>query len=365
MTEPEKMKLTSMDVAAQKREDLKQSLGAAFPEVFAEGSIDFDQLKRVLGEWVDPSKERFGLNWAGKAGCMKVIQQASVATLKPMREVSVNFDETDNLFIEGDNLEVLKLLQKSYFSKIKMIYIDPPYNTGKEFIYPDKYSESIDTYLQYSKQSDDDGNLFSTNYESDGRFHSRWLNMMYTRIYLAKNLLKDDGLFFISIDDHELDNITALCNEIFGEENFVGCFVVKSTPNARDYGHIGKMHEYVLFYAKNALEAKTFELPSEDKEFRFNDKIGGYNVHPLYNSNVAFHNKNRPNLYYPFYLDKNAKYNGRFFEISLEPKEGLVEIYPPKSMKEGVQFVWRWGKPLSKENLNTEIVGYETEDEAH
>ena len=134
MTEPKKMELTSMDVAAQKREELKRVLGEAFPEVFSEGSIDFDQLKRVLGEWVEPGKERFGLNWPGKAECMKIIQQPSVATLKPVRDESVNFDETENLFIEGDNLEVLKLLQKAYFGKVKMIYIDPPYNTGGQFI---------------------------------------------------------------------------------------------------------------------------------------------------------------------------------------------------------------------------------------
>src|SRR5205823_2786723 len=140
MSKPEKMELTSMDVAKEKRDELKRCLAGAFPEILAESSIDLDQLKRVLGEWVDPGKERFGLNWPGKAECMKIIQQPSVATLKPVREESVNFDETENLFIEGDNLEVLKLLQKAYFGKINMIYIDPPYNTGGEFIYPDKYA---------------------------------------------------------------------------------------------------------------------------------------------------------------------------------------------------------------------------------
>src|SRR6266404_7092522 len=163
MNEPKKMALTSMDVAEEKREKLTRCLGEAFPEVFAEGSINFDQLRRVLGEWVDPGKERFGLNWPGKAECMKIIQQPSVATLKPVREESVNFDETENLFIEGDNLEVLKLLQKAYFGKIKMIYIDPPYNTGNEFIYPDKYDETIETYLAYTGQIDDEGKRFSTN----------------------------------------------------------------------------------------------------------------------------------------------------------------------------------------------------------
>jgi adenine-specific DNA-methyltransferase len=187
-----------------KRDELKQCLDRAFPEVFAEGAIDFDQLRRVLGEWVDSGKERFGLNWPGKAECMKVIQQPSVASLRPVPEKSVDFDQTGHLFIEGDNLEVLKLLQKAYFAKIKMVYIDPPYNTGSEFIYPDKFAETLDTYLAYTNQIDSEGHKFTTNTEASGRYHSRWLSMMYPRLYLARNLLSDDGVIFISIDDGEV-----------------------------------------------------------------------------------------------------------------------------------------------------------------
>lgn len=182
---PEKMDLTSMDIAEEKREQFKKCLAVAFPEITSEGKIDFDQLKRVLGEWVEPDRERFGLNWPGKAECMKVIQSPSVATLKPCKEESVDWDTTENVFIEGDNLEVLKLLQKAYFGKIKMIYIDPPYNTGKEFVYPDKYGEQLDIYLDYTGQKDEEGRFFSTNTDSSGRFHSKWLNMMYVRLYLA------------------------------------------------------------------------------------------------------------------------------------------------------------------------------------
>src|SRR5690606_10685300 len=149
--------------------------------------------------------------------------QPSVGTLKPVREESVNFDETENVFIEGDNLEVLKLLQKSYFGKIKMIYIDPPYNTGKEFIYPDKYEETLDTYLSYTGQVDAEGKRFSTNTDTSGRFHSRWLNMMYPRLYLARNLLQNDGVLFVSIDNHEIANLRLLCDQVFGEENLIGC----------------------------------------------------------------------------------------------------------------------------------------------
>lgn len=267
MTEPEKMALTSMDITEEKREELKRCLGQAFPEVFAEGAIDFEQLRRVLGDWVEPGKERFGLNWPGKAECMKIIQQPSVATLKPAREESVNFDETENLFIEGDNLEVLKLLQKAYFGKVKMIYIDPPYNTGNEFIYPDKYSETLDTYLAYTGQVDDEGKKFSTNTEETGRFHSRWLNMMYPRLYLAKNLLRDDGVIFISIDDNEVDNLRKACGEIWGEDNFVAQFVWQKKYSRDNRPLIGTVHEYILMYAKDVRlfgETRNLLPPSEE-----------------------------------------------------------------------------------------------------
>lgn len=251
-TKPDKMELTSLDVPAEKREELKHCLVEAFPEVFAEGAIDFDQLRRVLGDWVDPGKERFGLSWPGKAECMKIIQQPSVATLKPVREESVNFDETENLFIEGDNLEVLKLLQKAYFSKIKMIYIDPPYNTGNEFIYPDKFSETLETYLAYSGQSDEAGRRFSTNTDSGGRFHTRWLNMIYPRLYLARNLLREDGSIFISIDDNEYSHLKLICDNIFGEENFLATVVwqkVFSPKNTAQY--FSEDHDFILVYARN------------------------------------------------------------------------------------------------------------------
>ena len=245
----EKMRLASMDIAEEKREALKR----LFPEVFTEERIDFDQLKRVLGEWVGSDVERFGLNWPGKAECMKIIQKPSIATLKPVRDESVNFDETENVFIEGENLEVLKLLQKAYFGKVKMIYIDPPYNTGKEFIYPDKYCEELKTYLAYTGQADDNGRKFSTNTDTDGRFHSHWLNMVYSRLYLAYSLLREDGVIFISIDDHEQANLRLLCDQIFGEESFVAQFVWKSRQNKdnRSISGVSTDHEYVLCYTKS------------------------------------------------------------------------------------------------------------------
>ncbi|MGH8457984.1 MAG: site-specific DNA-methyltransferase, partial [Nevskiales bacterium] len=298
-SEPVQLDLHSHDIAEEKRQEL---LGL-FPEIRTEGDkLDFERLKLALGEAVDVGKERYGMNWPGKADCFKTLQAPSLGTLLPCPQESVNFDTTENLIIEGDNLEVLKLLQKSYLGKVKMIYIDPPYNTGNDFIYPDDYSESLRTYLEYTGQVDAEGKKFSTNTEADGRFHSKWLNMMYPRLYLARNLLRKDGLLFISIDENELPNVQAICDEVFGQENLIGTFVVNSTPNARDYGHMGKMHEYALFYARNLELAETNLIPEEGKRFRYEDSKGGFNVHPLYNSNEAFTSENRRNLFYPFYL---------------------------------------------------------------
>ncbi len=264
---PKKLPLTSMDIAGEKREQLKKCLAETFPEIMAEDAVDFDQLKRVLGEWVEPGRERFGLDWPGKAACMKTIQAPSIATLKPCREESVDWETTQNVFIEGDNLEALKLLQKAYFGKVKMIYIDPPYNTGNEFIYPDKFSENLDTYLLYSGQKDDAGNLFTTNTDRNGRFHSRWLNMMYPRLYLAKNLLREDGSIWISIDDNELQNLLSICDNIFGQENFISVFVWQKRKTRENRKVFSTNHDYIVCFSKekNKFESVRNSLPLTDE----------------------------------------------------------------------------------------------------
>ncbi|HMM97698.1 MAG TPA: site-specific DNA-methyltransferase [Anaerolineales bacterium] len=357
--QPEKLDLTSHNLPADKTAELLR----LFPEIRTEGDkIDFDKLKLVLGQTVDVGKERYGMTWPGKADCFKTIQAPSTGTLLPAPEESVDFDTTENLIIEGDNLNVLKLLQKAYLGKVKMIYIDPPYNTGNDFIYPDNYAESLQTYLEYTGQVDAEGRKFGTNTDVEGRFHSRWLSMMYPRLYLARNLLSEEGMVFISIDDNEVDNLLKLCDEIFGEENFVGVFVINSSPSAIDYGHIAKQHDYVVFYAKNLLEANTNQLIEKEKEFKYTDKIGPFNIYPLYNGNVAFNPSNRPNLYYPFYLNPNNEIEEGFYEISLEKQDGWIEVFPVVSKKDGIQRIWRWGREKSKNNLNKEIIGYKTED---
>lgn len=269
MANPEKASLASLDLPAAKRSELKRCLEGSFPDVFAEGAINFDHLRRVLGEWVDSGKERFGLTWPGKAECTRIIQQASIATLKPDRQLSVNFDDGGHVFIEGDNLEVLKLLQKAYFAKVKMIYIDPPYNTGNEFIYPDRYAETLETYLAYTNQIDSEGRKFSTNTESAGRYHSRWLNMMYPRLYLARNLLCEDGVIFISIDDGEVANLRKICDEIFGEDNFVANVVwQKKYTRANDARWFSDNHDHILVYAKNKDDLTIHGLARSEEQLK-------------------------------------------------------------------------------------------------
>ncbi len=255
--------------------------------------------------------------------------------LYPCTEESICWDSTHNFYLEGDNLAVLKLLQDSHKGRIKMIYIDPPYNTGSDTL------------------------AYADHFDSRGQQHSGWCSMIYPRLLLARKLLTDDGVIFLSIDDHEFENLKKICDEVFGEQNHCGTFVINAAPNARDYGHIAKMHEYCLFYAKDVTKAKTNPLPDLDKKFKYQDAKGGFNIHPLYNSNEAFHSGNRPNLYYPFYLYPNELLLDRFYKIGLEPKEGSIELYPPKSVSGGVQFVWRWSRQKARQYLNEEIIGYQ------
>jgi len=222
-----------------------------FPDAFSEGGVNFDTLRQLLGDEsaLDEGEEKYGLNWHGKKKARQIALTPSMGTLLPCPEESVDWDNTQNLFIEGDNLEVLKLLQKSYANKIKMIYIDPPYNTGKEFIYPDKFQENLETYLKYTGQVNDEGIKFSSNTETSGRKHTNWLTMMFSRLKVAKSLLRDDGIIFVSIDDHEFNNLEFLLNEVFGEENGLVPFIW-SLPRGINAGHISRAHEYILGYAK-------------------------------------------------------------------------------------------------------------------
>src|SRR3990170_4105273 len=221
MTEKQSVNKETPAIVPEQMEQLKE----LFPQIVTEGKIDFDKLREALGDEVDSRPERYSFSWAGKRDAIRLLQTQSRATLVPAKKESINFDETNNIFIEGDNLEVLKLLYKSYFGRVKMIYIDPPYNTGNDFIYPDDYADPLGRYLELTGQQDAAGNLLTSNQETSGRYHSAWLSMMYPRLFLARQLLREDGVIFVSIDDHEAYNLRFLMNELYGEENFIAQLV--------------------------------------------------------------------------------------------------------------------------------------------
>jgi adenine-specific DNA-methyltransferase len=319
------------------------------PEVRTEGGkIDFERLKAVMGESIDVGKERYGMNWPGKVDSFKTIQMPSLGTLRPCAEESVNFDTTENLIIEGDNLESLKLLQKSYLGKIKMIYIDPPYNTGNDFIYPDNYTESLQTYLEYTGQVDDEGKKFGTNTDSDGRFHSKWMTMIYPRLYLARNLLREDGAIFISIDYRELSNLTQIMNDIFGEENLVGIISVVSNWKGRsDDKFVATANEFLVIYQKGNFQSLGLPLTEEYlSSYTERDANGkAFRLLGLRKRGAGAKRSDRPNMFYLFYADPKTG------EVSLEKTGNFTVPVTPK-LSDGTDGRWRWGKVTSKENIS-------------
>lgn len=249
--------------------ELAEKLAELAPEVLADGKIDVEKLTELLDSDADQSNERFGLFWPGKRRALRAAQQPTTATLKPDLENSKDWDTTKNVFIEGDNLEVLKVLQKHYHGKVKMIYIDPPYNTGKDFVYPDNFKEGLDTYLEWTKQVNDEGQKLSTNSESEGRYHSNWLNMMYPRLKLARNLLRNDGIIFISIDDTELANLLKLCSEIFGEDKFAAQIIWKKRNTPPNDRIIGAQHDYIVAFARTNLKGLNYRPRSKEQVARY------------------------------------------------------------------------------------------------
>lgn len=334
----------SKDIIGENVEALK----ALFPDAFTEDGIDFDVLRQLLGDEVADGEEKYGLNWHGKKKARQIALTPSTGTLRPCPEESVDWETTQNLFIEGDNLEVLKLLQRSYAGKVKMIYIDPPYNTGGEFIYPDKYQENLDTYLRYTGQVGDDGLKLSSNTEATGRRHSNWLSMMLPRIALAKHLLQRNGIIFISIGQDEIDNLTLLCDEIFGEENLVSiCSRVVKTGGQKG-AHFSPCVDYILCYAKSIGDLSPFrEEISENviqKVYTKTEQAG-----------ERAGEKYRSMGLYQAMLDKRA--NQRFY---IECPDGSFVIPPgdtfPEMESEGEKVapndgdgVWRWTYARFKE----------------
>ena len=296
-------KLTAQDPEAQSTDIVAENIDqikSLFPEVFTEGRIDFEVFKQLLGASVDDREEKYGLNWNGKRSARQLALTPSTGTLRPYPDESVNWDTTQNLMIEGDNLEVLKLLQKSYTGKVKLIYIDPPYNTGKDFVYPDNFQDSIRNYLELTGQVED-GKKLSSNTESSGRFHTDWLNMMYPRLKLARNLLREDGIIFVSIDDHEISNLRSICNEVFGEEGYKGT-IVRTTgqTTGQDSGGLGSSFDYVVVYAKNSeVELSGLPLDSNDLErYQEEDERGKYALWQLRKTGSNDRRTDRPNMFF-------------------------------------------------------------------
>ena len=336
----------SMNIINDNIEKLKE----IFPEVFNEGKIDFDKLQSELGNFIDPKDERYNFTWNGKSEAKKIALTPSTGTLRPAKVESKNWDTTQNLYIEGDNLEVLKLLQKSYHKKVKMIYIDPPYNTGKDFVYKDNFRDNIKNYMQLTGQVDSEGNRLSTNSETNGRYHSDWLNMMYPRLKLARNLLKDDGVIFISIDDNEVANLRKLCDEIFGEDNFVGILptIMNLKGNNDQYGFAGT-HEHTLVYTKNYSMSTFYEFYVSEAELDDwqEDEYGLYKKGAnLKATGINAPRHKRPNLFFPIYVDKNCN-------VQLKFHENFEEIYP---ITDGEEMSWRWSKEKFENELHNLII---------
>lgn len=326
MAKIERVSRESFNLGQERYQKLKE----LFPEVFTEDKIDFTKLRAALGDLVDDRSERYLFTWAGKTEAIRSLQNPSRATLIPCPEESIDFEKANHIFIEGENLEVLKLLLKPYFSRVKMIYIDPPYNTGGDFIYKDDYKEPLTAYLKQTGQVDGNGNHLTSNTETNGRYHSGWLSMMYPRLFLARQLLRDDGVIFVSIDDNEVHNLRLLMNEVFGEENFISQLVWKARGGkGGTVKLIASQHEYVLVYAKevNSLKLRMNIRIQEDGNYE--DEKGGYKRQQLRQWGQADKREDRPTMYFPIIAPDGSK------------------VYPIKP--DGTEGRWRYGPERVKE----------------
>lgn len=329
------------------RTELAVQLAALVPEAVADGKIDVKKLAELLDDDAADESERFGLFWPGKKRALRAAQAPTSATLKPDLANSKDWDTTQNVFIEGDNLEVLKILQRHYHNKIKLIYIDPPYNTGKDFVYPDNFTEGLETYLEWTRQVNEEGKKVSTNSETEGRYHSNWLNMMYPRLKLARNLLTDDGVVFISIDDREVDNLRKLCSEVFGESNFVAILSVLCNPKGRSQDkYFATNHEYVIAFSKRTLPKGHFSIAKDeeqiDAEYPEEDDGGKFRLLELRNTHREFGKHNRKNLFYPLHVDANG-------DVSLSPSEDTAPVLP--IWDDGYEGCWTWQKSKATDDL--------------
>lgn len=329
------------------RTELAAQLAELAPEVIADGKVDVAKLQELLDGDAAEGNERFGLFWPGKKRALRVAQEPTTATLKPDFENSKDWDTTKNVFIEGDNLEVLKILQRHYHGKIKMIYIDPPYNTGKDFVYPDNYKEGLENYLEWTRQVTEEGKKVSTNAETEGRYHSNWLNMMYPRLKLARNLLTDDGVIFVSIDDHEVDNLTRLGKEVFGDGNLLASFprVTKRAGKSGDL--IAFNHDYVLAFSRTS-GVRLNRFSHTDDGFRFSDEYEETRGKYKLNQTLDY-----GSIQYSRTLDYEIELDSHVFRPGGATKEQMLAR---QARNPRTDFCWRWSRDLFKFGLENGFV---------
>lgn len=344
--------------AAELRDDRIAWLRDLYPDAFADGAIDFERLRATMAGSTATDRERYGLNWTGKRASIELLRQKSRGALVPDRDESVDFDEAPHVFIEGDNLETLKLLYRAYAGRVKLIYVDVPYNTGNDFVYRDDFTDPLDAYLQMSGQADEEGNLLVANPESSGRYHSAWLSMMYPRMYMARQLLSEDGVIFISIDDHEVANLRLVMDEVYGEENFIAQIVVQLNPRGRHLSRfVAKTHEYLLVYARNAQQQSLYAIEKDERMLREYNKTDAddrrYREIELRNRNPAFNSRTRPTLYFPIYVDPATG------GVAVEQDEmHSVGVLPKNS--EGGESAWTWSKQKVHEDAHL-VLGRQTD----
>jgi adenine-specific DNA-methyltransferase len=351
----EKMKMETPDWTSENIE----KIGKLFPNCItetkdAEGNlrkaINFDVLKQMLSKDVIQGNEAYEFTWVGKKASMVEANKPIRKTLRPCKEESKDWDNTENLYIEGDNLDVLKLLQESYLNSIKMIYIDPPYNTGNDFIYNDDFKVSREEYQEETGIFDEGDNRLFKNTDSNGRFHSDWCCMMYPRLMLARNLLCNDGVIFISIDDNEQENLKKICDEVFGESNFIALLpTIMNLKGNNDQFAFSGTHEHTLVYCKSVKESVFYELYLEESEINEwdEDEYGLYKKGAnLKATGINAPKEKRPNLFFPLYIDENH-------EVSIEKKDGFSEVLP---LTDGVEMSWRWSRQKFKEEMHNVIV---------
>ena len=351
----DKLKMHSPDLS----QDNIAKIRALFPGCVTEArdeatgavrlAVDFDQLRQELSDHiVDGPQERYRLDWPGKREALALANAPIAMTLRPAHQESVAFQSTRNLLLEGDNLEALKVIQESYLGKIKLIYIDPPYNTGNDFVYDDDFGASAERYLTKSNQVAGSGERLVANLDSNGRFHSDWLSMIYPRIRIARNLLADDGIIVASIDENEIANIRKAFDEVFGESNLLFQITLLCNPKGRSQDkYIANCHEYLVGYSKQQLPKGSVNIPKSDEEiaenYRLKDKRGRYRELELRNTHREFGKHNRKNLYYPFYVSSAG-------EISLDPVQSWIPVYP--DWDDGFEGCWTWGVDKAKAQLN-------------